>query len=466
MSGQAEQQHKSSGQPDEVSPGPGARGRQLLAILAFVLLGLLVLLVLVSVLQNLGSVILAVVGLAVAAWGGWWMITEAMQRRVAGFVGLLVGLLIIAVALSRTVTTGPSALLRLFLAVALAAGALWCARAAISREISEIITRSDLPDFQPRHAVLICNPKSGGGKVEKFGIVAKARAMGVEVVMLEPGSDLQALARDAVARGADCLAMAGGDGSQALVADVAIEHGVPFAVISAGTRNHLALDLGIDRDDPSRGLAAFRGGVLRRVDYARVGDRLFVNNVSLGVYAEVVDQDSYRDAKLATTRAELPELLGSTAEPFDLQFTTPDGREVAGAFVILVSNNPYVLGPALDLAQRRSMSTGKLGVVAVSSRTGAEAAALVARAALGRADRDPNFHVFTTKEFQVRSRSGTANAGVDGEALTLDTPLDFTIHHKGLTLLVAVDNPEVTALRHYRSYGMAGLWRIARGKEA
>ena len=148
--------------------------------------------------------------------------------------------------------------------------------------------------------------------------------------------------------------MAGGDGSQALVASIAHEHDIPFVCISAGTRNHFAQDLGFDKEDPRKGMVAFRDGVERFIDYATVGDRLFVNNVSLGIYATIVQQDSYRDAKLETTREMLPEMLGGRAEPFDLQFTTPAGVEVDDSFLIMVSNNPYVLGPSLDVSQRRT----------------------------------------------------------------------------------------------------------------
>ena len=119
--------------------------------------------------------------------------------------------------------------------------------------------------------------------------------------------------------------MAGGDGSQALVASIAVECGVPFVCVTAGTRNHFAQDLGLDRNDPRVSVHAFRDAVERRIDYATVNDRFFVNNVSLGVYAAIVQQDGYRDAKVETTKAMLPELLGNTDAPFDLQFTTPDG---------------------------------------------------------------------------------------------------------------------------------------------
>jgi diacylglycerol kinase family enzyme len=170
-----------------------------------------------------------------------------------------------------------------------------------------------------------------------------------ETVLLDHGLDLEQLARDAIAAGADCLGMAGGDGSQALVASIAIEHDIPFVCVTAGTRNHFALDLGLDRDDPRGSMDAFHDAVERRIDYATVGDRLFVNNVSLGVYATIVQQDSYREAKRETSMALLQEMLGSTAEPFDLQFATPDGTEVDGAFLIMVSNNPMCWA-------RRSMS--------------------------------------------------------------------------------------------------------------
>ena len=189
-----------------------------------------------------------------------------------------------------------------------------------------------------------------------------------------------------------------------------------------------------------------------------------MNNVSLGVYAQIVEKDGYRGAKVATTKETLPELLGRTAEPFDLQFTTPEGREVEGAFLILVSNNPYILGPKLDVSQRRSLTTGQLGVFAVTARTGRDAAALVARTALGHTGADPNLHEFGTESFQIRSRAGTVNAGIDGEAIRVDTPLDFVIHPRGLTVLVPPDNPVVTAAKHYRSFGVSGLWDIARGR--
>src|SRR5205085_9737885 len=162
----------------------------------------------------------------------------------------------------------------------------------------------------PRHPFLVMNPRSGGGKVERFGLKAKAEALGAEVVLLDqPGTDVQQLARDALARGADLVGVAGGDGTQALVAQVAAEHDVPFLVISAGTRNHFALDLGLDRQDPSRCLDALRDGVEARIDLGEINGRPFVNNASFGAYAEIVEDPGYRDDKTRTALDALPDLL-------------------------------------------------------------------------------------------------------------------------------------------------------------
>jgi diacylglycerol kinase family enzyme len=258
--------------------------------------------------------------------------------------------------------------------------------------------------------------------------------------------------------------MAGGDGSQALVASIAVEHGLPFVCISAGTRNHFALDLGLNRDDPRETMPAFRDALERHVDFATVNDRFFVNNVSLGIYAAVVQQEGYRDAKVDTTKALLPELLGRQAEPFDLQFTLPDGTEVDGAFLVLVSNNPYVIGASLEASQRRMIDSGRLGVVAVSSSTGSEAARLMTLSAVGQRSRSPFWHEFTAPEFEVRSRSGRAFAGIDGEALELDTPLRFRIHPGGLRLLVPEGNQEVAERRRAGNVDLRSLLLVAGGR--
>ena len=293
----------------------------------------------------------------------------------------------------------------------------------------------------PIHPVLICNPLSGGGKVQRFGLVEFASSLGVDTVVLEPGFDLEGTARDAIARGADCLGMAGGDGSQAAVATVAVEFDVPFVCVAAGTRNHFALDLGLDRRDPRQNIRAFRDAVERRIDYGTVNGRLFLNNVSLGVYAELVRQPGYRAAKFRTSATLLPELLSRTAQPFDLQFNAPDGTEVDGAFLVMAANNRYVFEPSLDLAQRPSLDSGELGIFAVAPLP----ARLRSPGPGQQFDHlDPRFGApleFAAPSFEVRSRSANVYAGVDGESVELDPPLAVRIHPGGLRMLVPTGAP-------------------------
>ena len=449
---------------DMSTESPAVSGRlRALAWLSIACALALIVIVVVFAFRHLPELTAVVVGLAVTAAGGWWLITERAPRRWIGLAGALAGMgIIIGAVIAAADFDQP--VLRAALVVVLAVVTIGSARLAMVRRIHAQGALGALAVDRPRRPVLICNPWSGGGKVDKFGLVELANELGVETVMLDHGLDLEQLARDAIARGADCLGMAGGDGSQALVASIAVECGVPFVCVTAGTRNHFAQDLGLDRDDPRRSVHAFVDAVERRIDYATVNDRFFVNNVSLGVYATIVQEEGYRDAKVETTEALLPKLLGNTDAPFDLQFTEPDGTEVDGAFIIQVSNNPYALGSSLDATQRRRIDTGELGIIALTGTTGKDVAALVATAAIGGRQRSPNWHEFTAERFEVRSRSGSAFAGVDGEALDMATPMVFRIFPRGLRLLVPSENVQAAEGRLARNVGLRELLDVARGR--
>ena len=167
--------------------------------------------------------------------------------------------------------------------------------------------------------MLFVNPRSGGGKATRAGLAERARERGIDVIVLRPGDDLATLVADAVARGADALGIAGGDGSLAVVAAAALAHGLPFVCVPAGTRNHFALDLGLDRHDLVGSLDAFTDGVERRIDVAEVNGRLFLNNVSLGIYGDAVRQPDYRDAKARTLLETAAHVLGPSAAAADLR---------------------------------------------------------------------------------------------------------------------------------------------------
>lgn len=256
---------------------------------------------------------------------------------------------------------------------------------------------------------LIVNPSSGDGGAEE--LVAEARKRGIETHLLRDGDDLRALAREA---DADALGMAGGDGSLAAVAEVAIERGLPFVCVPFGTRNHFARDVGLDRDDPVAALDAFVDGVERRIDVGRANDRLFLNNVSLGVYARLVHRrEHHRRRRDALARLRALAAVITQRHPVGIRV---DGEPIT-ARVVLVSNNAYQLD-LLSIGERASIDEGRLHLYATHRvlRSGWE-------------DRDGT-------RFVVDAAAGRLRAAVDGEPEVLDTPIDFTIEPRALRVLV------------------------------
>jgi diacylglycerol kinase family enzyme len=281
------------------------------------------------------------------------------------------------------------------------------------------------------------NPRSGGGKVAKFGLKDKAEALGAEVALLGGPQtvDVVELAGKAADAGADLLGVAGGDGTQALVAGVAAERHLPLLVIAAGTRNHFALDLGLDRDDPSTCLAALVDGVELHVDLAFLGGRPFVNNASFGAYAAVVQSSAYRDDKVGTTLQMLPDLLAGHHGP---RLHAHAGQvSIDGPQAVLVSNNPYGTGDIAGLGRRARLDGGVLGVLAVTVTNAAQAAGLL------RYRNRQGLAVLSASEVVIDADAPTIPVGVDGEALSVPTPVHCTVQPHALRVLVPRHRPGV-----------------------
>jgi diacylglycerol kinase family enzyme len=347
----------------------------------------------------------------------------AAQRAAA--VGALLGAVLALVAGSFVVVNIGPTLLVLPCVVVAVVGALALARYALSWRAPrpEDVASSGSVMPPALHPVLIMNPESGSGKVEKFHLVDEAQKRGIEPVVLHPGDDLLQLARDAVGRGADVLGMAGGDGSQAAVAAIAAEHEVAFVCVPVGTRMSFARDLGLDIEDPVRSLDAFGESVERRIDLGRANGQVFVNNVSLGVYGSIVQSPDYRDAKLKTAADMLPDLLGEGALS-KLTFTGPDGAEHSGAQLIQVSNNPYELESLAAFASRPRLDTGTLGLVAATINNPQEAVEFVALEMARRVCSFRGLQQWQDVSFEVRSDEAV-DIAIDGEAVTVPSPIRF-----------------------------------------
>ena len=216
---------------------------------------------------------------------------------------------------------------------------------------------------RPQRPVLFINPRSGGGTAVRLSLARRARDLGIEPVVLEPGQDLAALVADAVSRGADALGMAGGDGSMAVVAGAAAAHGLPFACVPAGTRNHFARDLGVLRHDVVGALEAFSTGLERSIDLGEVNGVPFVDNVILGFYGDAVQREGYRDARLRTLVATARDALGPRAPASGVAVMDDRGDEHRDPALVLVSNNPYAVERAVARATRPRLDSGRLGIV-------------------------------------------------------------------------------------------------------
>jgi diacylglycerol kinase family enzyme len=262
--------------------------------------------------------------------------------------------------------------------------------------------------------------------------------------------------------------MAGGDGSQALVASVASRHGIPHVVIPAGTRNHFALDLGLDRDDVVGALDAYTDGVDHKIDLAEVNGRVFVNNASMGVYAKVVQSSEYRDAKIRTAATMLPTTIGPDATPMDLAFTVPSGEELTTSHLVLVSNNPYNLRSLRGGGTRVRIDGGVLGIVSMRVRGAADAEKLVALESVGQIQRFAGWQEWSAPVFEVRS-ADPVQIGVDGEALTIDPPLRFRIRPGALVVRLPgrarSGSPAARAVRVASRPTVVALCRIVAGRE-
>ena len=450
---------------DNRPPPSGIRPRglrRLAAIAALVLLVAVVVDTLLRVVADPLRVLLQLLLLIVLLAGAWIAVTRTGARRViaaAVAVGAIVALVVVVVgAEDHLLVSLAVRIIGLVVAVGLARYALGTTMGALERGET-----AGTPVPAATRGVLFMNLKSGGGKAEQFHLVDECTRRGIQPVVLEAGMDWVQTVRDVAASGVDVVGMAGGDGSQAMVGAVAAELGLPMVVVPAGTRNHLALDLGLDRDDVVGALDAYDEAVERTMDLGDLNGHVFVNNVSLGVYAAIVRSPAYRDAKVDTTLATLPQALGPNTKPFDLRFTGPDGVEHRGAHLIQISNNPYGT-TAGGLTSRPRLDTHQLGIVALVLGESGGAASFLAALAIGHPERFEGLTSWDAPTFEVTS-DAPIDIGLDGETMSMDPPLHLSIRPDPVRVRLPKHAIGYSPAARVLGWGeaVAGLWEVILG---
>ena len=277
-------------------------------------------------------------------------------------------------------------------------------------QTAQLVSHLDLLHIRLVGGFLLLNPRAGEEQPRANELGAKAERRGVRVHRLRPGDDPVTLARDAEA---NILGVAGGDGSLAAVAAVAVERDLPFVCVPYGTRNHFARDLGLDRTDPIAALDAF-DGFERPIDVGRVNGVPFLNNVSLGIYARLVHRRE-RQRRRREALARLRALWLAGLNPRRLSASV-DGVPVS-ARAILVANNAYELA-LFSVGERARLDEGKLYVY-------------VARGVL------PNdWDTQAAETLTVDVRPGVVAAAIDGEPAELESPLRFAVEPRALRILL------------------------------
>jgi diacylglycerol kinase family enzyme len=285
-------------------------------------------------------------------------------------------------------------------------------------------------------AHLILNPAAGSAAAFLGRLTEAARERGIRVRVLEPGEDARLAALEAADDGAESLAVAGGDGSVAAVAGAAVERDLPLVVVPTGTLNHFARDLGLDLARPLRALDAFDAGHERRVDVGRINGRPFVNNVSLGVYAEMLGDPGYRGAKLRVAQTKLQAAFSDPELRRALRITPPEEATLEGVVAAVVSNNPYEFARWDRFGQRRRLDTGTLQISALDAGALGELERLLAGTLLGTIEFRPALRHWTSERLQTGVLGEVVRAGVDGEPITLEAPLRFSVDPGALRVLV------------------------------
>jgi diacylglycerol kinase family enzyme/membrane-associated phospholipid phosphatase len=304
-------------------------------------------------------------------------------------------------------------------AVAVATQHWWRVRPTEPARVRTAYEAPALPEGEG--LVVAVNPRSGPDDYDPAEDIRRILPR-AEVLALSPDAGVAELLGEAARSGrARALGVAGGDGSVAAAAAVALEHGLPLAVIAAGTLNHFARDVGLQT--PQDTADAVVSGQAVRVDVADVNGTPFLNTASIGGYPEMVRRRDRLSGRMGKWMA----LTVAAAQV--LRTGTPVSMEVNGkplkVWILFIGNGCYT-PRGLAPAWRPRLEDGLLDVQYLRADVRFSRTRAVLGALLGVSDRGSAYAEFQAEEVTVVSRSGLEQVAYDGEMGEKSAEFRFT----------------------------------------
>jgi YegS/Rv2252/BmrU family lipid kinase len=279
--------------------------------------------------------------------------------------------------------------------------------------------------------------RNSGPRSDVDALIAAAGEAELEVVEISPALDCAREVRDRVSRGTKLFIAAGGDGTVHHVMQAVAQSDASLAVIPTGTYNHFARDLGIPLEWEAALEVALNGN-RRQVDVARVNDRYFINNLSLGLYPDLVARREARGRDYPRWKARLYALYVTMRKYKHVTLTIEAEavRESVRTHVFMVSNNSYDLERVGIEAPRATLTEGRLSVYWLPHTSRFRLMRFVTRYMRGRVRQIPGFRSFRTTQMRVQSARPLLRVGIDGELFTLPAPLVITSFPRTLNVMV------------------------------
>lgn len=296
-------------------------------------------------------------------------------------------------------------------------------------------------------ALLLHNGKSGFDGRHALGTIRGALAehdVDVKHVAVN-GRDAAETLDQSLAPSCDLVLVAGGDGTVGGAAKRLAGTRIPLGVLPTGTKNHFARDAGIPLD-LARAVDVALTGREADVDVGRVGDQVFVNNASVGLYPGFVRarQRRRRWHEQARWRATLAaaSLVWRKPPRLRLKVARPDAPPRHRTTpVLFVGNNEYETGLP-RIGRRKSLSAGHLCLYVTRRKRAFSPVRLAGAALAGRLDTVAGLEVLKGDRFWVDAPHPSLRISLDGEVRRMNPPLDFRIEPKSLRLRVPANQEE------------------------